>query len=198
MNDAVDWLDSASASALGVDEVLRILASLTSSDLGRSTVLSMVGSGDAASREARGELFSLLESPFEDAELVRRLEAEPLELGHDVSIAGTFEAGQKVDVTGTTKGRGFTGVVKRWSFSTHGASHGTHEYFRHGGAVSAGSYPGRILPGKKMAGQYGSERVTTRGLRVVRVDAERNLLFIRGAVPGHRNGIVRVRPALGG
>jgi large subunit ribosomal protein L3 len=125
-------------------------------------------------------------------------EAEPLELGQDVSIAGTFEAGQKVDVMGTTKGRGFTGVVKRWSFSTHGSTHGTHEYFRHGGAVSAGSYPGRILPGKKMAGQYGNERVTTRGLRVVRVDADRNLLFIRGAVPGHRNGIVRVRPALGG
>jgi large subunit ribosomal protein L3 len=124
-------------------------------------------------------------------------EAEPLELGQEVSIAATFEAGQTVDVTGTSKGRGFTGVVKRWSFSTHGASHGTHEYFRHGGAISAGTYPGRILPGKKMAGQYGNERVTTRGLRVVRVDADRNLLFIRGAVPGHRNGIVRVRPAAG-
>ena len=88
-------------------------------------------------------------------------------------------------------------MVKRWGFKTHSATHGTHEYFRHGGAISAGTYPGRVLKGKKMAGQHGNRRVTSAGLVVARVDADRNLLFIRGAVPGHRNALVRVRPAVG-
>ena len=120
-------------------------------------------------------------------------EAAELEVGKDVSVEGLFEPGQRVDVTGRTKGRGFTGVVKRWSFPTHTSTHGTHEAFRHSGAISAGTYPGKVFKGKKMAGQYGGERVTTRGLEVVRVDAERNLVFLRGAVPGHRDAIVRLR-----
>jgi large subunit ribosomal protein L3 len=126
-------------------------------------------------------------------------EAEPLEVGSEVTLAaGTFEPGQKVDVTGRTRGRGFSGVVRRWNFPGKGHSHGAHEVFRHGGSVGAGSYPGRIFPGLRMAGQYGDEQVTTRNLRVVRVDAEKNLLFLRGAVPGHTNAIVRVRPAIRG
>ncbi len=122
-------------------------------------------------------------------------EVEPLEVGQEIRCGETFESVKKVDVSGLTKGRGFTGVVKRWRFKTSRQTHGTHESFRHGGALSAGTYPGRIPRGKKMAGQYGHERVTTLGLRVVRVDAERNLLFIRGGIPGHRNGLVRVRPS---
>ncbi len=123
-------------------------------------------------------------------------EAEPLEVGQEIRCGETFESVKKVDVSGLTKGRGFTGVVKRWRFKTARQTHGTHESFRHGGALSAGTYPGRIPRGKKMAGQYGHERVTTLGLRVEKVDAERNLLFIRGGVPGHRNGLVRVRPSV--
>ncbi|MFQ5514383.1 MAG: 50S ribosomal protein L3 [Myxococcota bacterium] len=119
-----------------------------------------------------------------------------LEIGQELRCGETFEPGKKVDVTGTSKGRGFTGVVKRWGFKTHSSTHGTHEYFRHGGAMSAGTYPGRVPRGKKMAGQYGAERVTTLGLELVRVDGERDLLFIRGGVPGHRHGLVRVRPSL--
>ena len=124
-------------------------------------------------------------------------ELEGFELGQALDCS-SFEEGQRVDVSGTSKGRGFTGVVKRWGFKKHSQTHGTHEFFRHGGAISAGAYPGRVLPGKKMAGQYGNERVTTQDLRIVKVDAERNLLFIRGAVPGHRDGIVRVRPTVRG
>ena len=108
--------------------------------------------------------------------------------------ADLFEAGQRVDVIGTSKGRGTAGVVKRHNFAVHTEGHGTHEYFRHGGAIGAGSYPSRVIKGLKMPGRMGNERVTTRNLEVVRVDAERNLLFIKGAVPGHVNGIVRVRP----
>jgi large subunit ribosomal protein L3 len=126
-------------------------------------------------------------------------EAAGLEVGQEFTLAsGTFQPGQKVDVTGRTRGRGFSGVVRRWNFPGKGHSHGAHEVFRHGGSVGAGSYPGRIFPGLRMAGQYGDEQVTTRNLRVVRVDAEKNLLFLRGAVPGHTNAIVRVRPAVRG
>ena len=121
-----------------------------------------------------------------------------LEPGQELRCDSAFEEGQGVSVTGQSKGRGFTGVVKRWGFKTHGATHGTHEFFRHGGAISAGTYPGRVVKGKKMAGQHGNKQVTTRGLLVARMDAERNLLFIRGAIPGHRNGLVRVRPRQGG
>ena len=123
-------------------------------------------------------------------------EAGALEVGQEIGLEGNFEEGQKVDVTGRTKGRGFTGVIKRWSYSAQGRSHGTHEYHRHGGAISAGTYPGRIPKGKKMAGQYGNEQVTTLSLRVEKIDTENGLLYIRGAVPGHRNGIVRIRGAV--
>jgi large subunit ribosomal protein L3 len=121
---------------------------------------------------------------------------EVFEIGQEVRCGETFEAGKKVDVMGVSKGRGFSGVVKRWGFQTHGASHGTHEFFRHGGALSAGTYPGRVFRGKKMAGQYGNKRVTTLGLSLVKIDPERNLLFIRGGIPGHRNGLVRVRKSV--
>ncbi len=123
-------------------------------------------------------------------------ELESFEVGQEICCGSTFEAGKKVDVTGITKGRGFTGVVKRWNFKTHKATHGTHEFFRHGGAMSAGTYPGRVWPGKRMAGQYGNERATTLGLRLVKVDADKNLLFIKGGLPGHRNGLVRVRESV--
>jgi large subunit ribosomal protein L3 len=124
-------------------------------------------------------------------------EAEGLEIGQELRLEGNFEAGQQVDVTGQSKGRGFTGVIRRWNFSAQGRSHGTHEFQRHGGAISAGSYPGRVFKGKKMAGQHGNARVTVSNLHVARIDAERNLLFLKGAVPGHRNGLVRVRPRKG-
>jgi large subunit ribosomal protein L3 len=123
-------------------------------------------------------------------------EAASLEVGQQVRVAGAFEQGQCVDVTGRTRGRGFSGVIRRWSFKRQGRSHGTHEYERHGGAVSSGTDPGRVLKGKRLPGHYGDERVTTRNVRVAKVDAERGLLFLNGAVPGHRNGLVRVRAAI--
>jgi len=118
-----------------------------------------------------------------------------LEIGQALT-AGVFEAGQRVDVTGTTKGRGFTGVVKRHGVIGARSSHGTHEDFRHIGSMGAGTYPGRVIPGKRMAGHYGDERVTTLSLRVEKVDAEKNLIFVRGAVPGHTNALVRIRRAV--
>jgi large subunit ribosomal protein L3 len=122
-------------------------------------------------------------------------ELEKLELGALVDVS-VFQAGQRVDVVGRTRGRGFSGVVRRHGMKAQRGSHGTHEFFRHVGSQGAGTFPGRVIPGKRMAGQYGNERVTTLGLRVERVDAERGLIYLRGGLPGHTNALVRIRPAV--
>jgi large subunit ribosomal protein L3 len=107
-----------------------------------------------------------------------------------------FSKGQLVDVTGTTKGRGFQGVMKRWSFSGFRQTHGTHEYRRHPGAIGQRKTPGRVYPNKKLPGQYGVDQVTTQNLQIVDVDVEKGLLLVKGAVPGHNEGVVYVRPAV--
>jgi large subunit ribosomal protein L3 len=122
-------------------------------------------------------------------------EAAKLNVGDPVKV-DLFAKGQLVDVTGITKGRGFQGVMKRWSFSGFRQTHGTHEYRRHPGAIGQRKTPGRVYPNKKMPGQYGVEQVTTQNLQVVEVDAEKGLLLIKGAIPGHNEGIVYVRPAM--
>ena len=122
-------------------------------------------------------------------------EAAKLNVGDPVKV-DLFAKGQLVDVTGITKGRGFQGVMKRWSFSGFRQAHGTHEYRRHPGAIGQRKTPGRVYPNKKMPGQYGVEQVTTQNLQVVEVDAEKGLLLIKGAIPGHNEGIVYVRPAM--
>ena len=121
---------------------------------------------------------------------------EVFELGQEVLVADLFKQGDRIDVTGTTKGRGYAGVIKRHGFSGFPGSHGTHEYFRHGGSIGNRSYPGRVFKGKRMAGQLGNDRVTTQNLTVVAVRPEENILLVRGAVPGARNGIVLIRPAV--
>lgn len=122
-------------------------------------------------------------------------EVEAYEVGQQIRV-DIFEKGQRVDVVGTSKGRGTAGVVKRHNFAVKRKTHGTHESTRHAGAIGAGAYPGRVFKGNRMAGRMGNRRVTTLNLEVVRVDPERGLLFVRGSVPGHRNGIVRVRPTV--
>lgn len=111
----------------------------------------------------------------------------------DIVTADTFEVGEKVDVTGTTKGRGFSGVIKRWGSHRLRMSHGTGPVHRQVGSMGANSDPSRVMKNKKMAGQYGNERVTTLNLDIVKIDAEKNLLAIKGAVPGSRGGIVYIR-----
>jgi large subunit ribosomal protein L3 len=122
---------------------------------------------------------------------------ENLELGATLTVADLFKDGEKVHVTGTTKGRGYSGVIKRHGFGGFPGSHGTHEYFRHGGSIGNRSYPGRVFKGKRMAGRHGHDRVTTRNLEVVQVRSEQNLILVRGAVAGPRGGYVVVRPAGG-
>jgi len=107
-----------------------------------------------------------------------------------------FEAGQMVDVTGTSKGKGFAGSVKRHNFRMQDATHGNSLSHRAPGSIGQCQTPGRVFKGKKMAGHMGAERVTTQNLEIVRVDVERNLLLIKGAVPGAAGGQVMVRPAV--
>ena len=107
-----------------------------------------------------------------------------------------FEAGERVDVAGITKGRGFAGVIKRHGFAGNSGSHGTHETFRGPGSVGSAAHPSHTPKGKRLAGHYGVDRRTIRNLLVVRVDKERNLLLVKGAVPGSRSGLVEVRKRL--
>jgi len=122
-------------------------------------------------------------------------EEADLSVGSEVTVE-RFEAGQKVDVTGTSKGKGFAGVIKRYNFRMQDATHGNSLSHRAPGSIGQCQTPGRVFKGKKMAGQMGNARVTTMNLEVVRVDAERNLILIRGAIPGAPGGHVFVRPTI--
>ena len=120
---------------------------------------------------------------------------EAFEVGSELTVE-RFEQGQKVDVAGRSKGKGFQGVVKRWNFRTQDATHGNSLSHRAPGSIGQCQTPGRVFKGKKMSGHMGDERVTTQGLEVVRVDVERNLLLIKGAVPGAPGGEVVIRPTV--
>ncbi|RMA78451.1 50S ribosomal protein L3 [Umboniibacter marinipuniceus] len=124
-----------------------------------------------------------------------RVEGHDLEVGGEVPL-DLFAAGQKVDVTGTSKGKGFQGGVKRWNFSMQDATHGNSLSHRAPGSIGQCQTPGRVFKGKKMAGHMGSERVTVQSLEIVRVDAERGLILIKGAIPGAPGSDIVVKPAV--
>ena len=111
----------------------------------------------------------------------------------DVLKADIFEAGMKVDVTGTSKGKGYAGVIKRWNFGRLKETHGSGPVARHGGSMGACSSPSRVWKGKKMAGHLGAEKVTVKNLTLVKIDAENNLIAIKGAIPGANGGYVVIR-----
>lgn len=124
-------------------------------------------------------------------------EGEMPAIGTEITVGELFAAGEKVQISGISKGKGTAGVIKRHGFSGFPASHGTHEYFRHGGSIGNRSYPGRVFKGKRMAGRLGNEKVTTNHIQVVAVRPEEHLLLVRGAVPGSRNGMVFVHKQQG-
>ncbi|MER7543611.1 50S ribosomal protein L3 [Spirillospora sp. NPDC127506] len=119
------------------------------------------------------------------------------ELGQEITVS-VFEAGQKVDVTGTSKGKGTAGVMKRHGFKGLGASHGTQRKHRSPGSIGGCATPGRVFKGLRMAGRHGNARTTVQNLTVHAIDAEKNLLLIKGAVPGPNGGVVLVRDAVKG
>ena len=112
--------------------------------------------------------------------------------------ASLFAVGQKIDVSGVSKGRGFAGVMKRYNFAGGRATHGAEKVHRQMGSTGQCQWPGRVFPGKKMPGHYGSERVTVQNLEIVRIDEDANRILVRGAVPGSKNGLLELRPAVKG
>ena len=133
----------------------------------------------------------------EAGRVTREYRAEPgeLETGSELQV-DRFEAGQMVDVTGTSKGKGYAGTVKRWNFRSQRTTHGNNLAHRAPGSIGQNQSPGKVFKGKKMAGHMGSEQVTVQNLEVVRVDTEKNLLLIKGAVPGATGTDIVVRPAV--
>lgn len=135
--------------------------------------------------------------PFAVLREIRTDEVHGHKVGDEITLQA-FSVGDLVDVIGTSKGRGFAGVVKRHGFRGFPGSHGTHEYFRHGGSIGAHTFPGRTFPGMRMPGRFGNSRVTVQNLQIVGIRPERNLLLIKGAIPGAVNSIVIIRGSIKG
>ena len=132
---------------------------------------------------------------------LREFRCEPealasVEAGKEIDLAEIFAEGQHVDVTSVSRGRGFTGVMRRYNFGGAGGSHGAHEYKRHGGSIGTNMTPGRVLPGRKMPGQHGNKQVSVLNQRVAKILPEKNLVMLRGAVPGARGALVEIRGAV--
>jgi len=144
-------------------------------------------------RPALGHLAKSGSDPLRHLREYRVSSVDGLELGSEVTVA-SFEAGQKVDVSGDTMGRGFAGYQKRHGFSRGPMTHGSKNH-REPGSTGAGTTPGRVYPGKRMAGRYGGKQTTTRGLVILKIDAERNLLVVKGSVPGKPGALLDIRPA---
>jgi large subunit ribosomal protein L3 len=116
--------------------------------------------------------------------------------GHKINVKDFFEVGQKVDITGISKGKGFAGVMKRHNFSGQKASHGVHKVHRAGGSIGNASYPGHVFKGQKMAGRMGNQKSTIQSVTIVGLDEEQNYLLVNGSVPGNKGNIVQVQSAV--
>ncbi len=126
---------------------------------------------------------------------VEAADLDKFEVGKNIALTDVFQPLSYIDVEGTSKGKGFQGVMKRHNFPGFRATHGTHEFFRHGGSIGCRLTPGKVHKGKRMGGQMGNVKVTVQNLVLLEVDAEQNVLLVRGAIPGGKNGIVVVRNA---
>jgi large subunit ribosomal protein L3 len=151
-----------------------------------------------ANKPATGHFNAAGVTPRRHLTEVRTADAGDYTLGQELPVDFAFEAGQRVDVVGTSKGKGFAGVMKRHNFQGVSASHGAHRNHRKPGSIGASSTPSRVFKGMRMAGRMGGERVTVLNLTVHSVDAEKGLLLVKGAVPGARGRIVFVRNAVKG
>ena len=145
------------------------------------------------SKPLRGHFEKAGVTPRRHLAELRTIDAADYTVGQEID-ASVFEAGQKVDVVGTSKGKGFQGTIKRWNFARGPMTHGSRNQ-RRPGSIGQCAYPARVRKGLHMAGHMGDERVTVKNLKLVRIDAEQNLMLIKGAVPGGKNAIVQVRMA---
>ncbi len=184
--------DCVPVTVITVDRCVPLLNKTVEQD-GYSAVL--VGYGERKAKHTNKPLQGFYDkikaSPAKILTEFRDQQAEEDALGKPVDL-GLFQSGDKVSVVGVSKGKGFAGVVKRFNFGGMPASRGTHESFRGGGSVGMHTYPGRVLKGKKMPGRMGGEKINVKNLQVVQVDSEKNVILLKGAVPGARGGIVRL------
>lgn len=149
-------------------------------------------------KPAQGHMAKAGRGAFEVLKEFRLDDVSQYQVGQEIKASDLFKAGDRIDVSGTSKGHGFSGVIKRWSFGGFPGSHGTHEYFRHGGSIGNRSYPGRVRKGKKMAGHWGNERISVQNLEVIDIRVDDHLMLVKGAIPGAKQGIVVVRRAVKG
>jgi len=126
---------------------------------------------------------------------VLKEELDQFKIGQEIAI-DIFKKGDAVDITGKSKGRGFTGVMKRYGMKGAKTSHGTHEHFRHGGSIGASAYPARVFKGKKMPGRYGGTRVTVQNLLIADIKPDKNIMLVKGAIPGPNKNYVTVAHAI--
>ena len=178
-------------------EPARIVQVKTSERDGYAAVQVTYGHKDAKkfSKPEAGHFAKAGVSPGKRLVELRLDSVDGLEVGQEISVE-TLVAGELVDVTAISRGKGFAGTMKRHNFSGQGASHGNHKHHRAPGSVGACSFPGRVWKGIKMSGHMGHEQVTTLNLEVVEADVERNLLLVKGSVPGPNGGVVFVRNAV--
>lgn len=156
------------------------------------------GKGDPrANKPMRGHFKRFDASPKRVLREVPVQDGKTVEAGQTLNVSDVFADGEKIDVIGTSKGRGFTGTVKRHNFACGPKTHGSKNY-REPGSTGQSTTPGRVIKGKRMPGQHGNKRRTVRNLEVVKIEPEQNLLYVRGAVPGPTGGYVLVRKAVSG
>ena len=178
----------------------RVVGKRTEDKDGYSALI--LGVGEAkAKRTSKAVRTSFAKRDVATPQHVREIRAtaeavDAAEIGQVLKLEDIFEAGQKVDVQARSKGKGFSGVMKRHNFAGAKASHGAHEWTRHGGSIGMATTPGRVWPGKKMAGQLGNKTVSVLSQKVAKVVPEQQILLIEGSVPGPKNGLVRVQGAV--
>lgn len=154
-----------------------------------------------ASRTNRPSMGRFEKAKTDPKRFIREIRLKPeamekFEVGQEIKVDEVFAAGDIIDVTGTTKGKGFQGVMKKYNFRGGKQSHGVHEAYRHGGSIGCRLTPGRVVKGKKMAGQLGNARITTQNLKVVSVRPDDNLLLVHGGIPSAKNGYVVMKYAI--
>lgn len=163
------------------------------------TAVQLTGGTKKASKVSKPQAghFAKAEIEAGDMQVEFHIDSEDaFTLGQLISVADVFTAGQHVDVSGTSKGKGFAGTVKRYNFRTQDATHGNSRSHRVPGSIGQNQTPGKVFKGKKMAGHMGNVRCTTQSLELVRVDADRNLLLIKGAIPGAPGTRIEIKPAV--
>jgi len=192
--------DGASVPVTVLDMSANRVSQIKTADTDGYSAVQVAAGSRKANRVNKAEAGHFAKAGIEAARTMREFvlsadQLASLNVGDKLSVE-VFEVGQLVDVTGTSKGKGFSGAIKRHNFSSNRASHGNSVSHNSPGSIGMAQDPGRVFPGKRMAGQYGNVKSTVQCLEVVRIDAERQLILVKGAVPGAKNGDVVVRPSV--